>query len=172
MTGQQETIDTPKEIITQFGIKSKTDKVRIDLIKFLEGLGLQNLIITGSYDLNKLERIFSVNLMKTGTKVIIINEECALEKKRRFRRESEQSQETKKTKIYYQIIDSCVKCNECIEILGCPAINANIHEKVGGEEKDLEYYIDETRCVPEICPGVCKSVCKNYSIKKTIINPK
>ena len=138
MTGQQETIDTPKELITHFGTKSKTDKIRIDLIKFLECLGLQNLIITGSYDINKLERIFSRNLMKKGTKVIVINEECALEKKRRFRRESEQSQERKKSQIYYQITDSCVKCNECIEILGCPAINAIYYDKVSGEERNLE----------------------------------
>ena len=181
MTGQQETIDTPKEIITHFGTKSKTDKVRIDLIKFLEGLGLQNLTITGSYDIHKLERVFSSNLMKKGTKVIVINEECALEKKRRLRRESEQSQEIKKTERYYQITDSCVKCNECIEFLGCPAINAfyddeiieneiNHHEKIQ-KERELKYYIDEARCVPEICPGICKNVCKNYSIKKTIINP-
>ncbi len=171
MTGQQETIDTPKDLITHYGFKSKTDKVRIDLVKFLEGLNLQNLTITGSYDIGKLERIFSTNLVKKGTKVIVINEECALEKKRRLRRESAQSQETKRRKTYFQITDSCVKCNECIEILGCPAINAIIYDKVGGEDRDLEYYIDEERCVPEICPGVCKSVCKNNSIKKTIINP-
>jgi len=181
MTGQQETIDTPKEIITHFGLKSKTDKVRIDLIKFLEGLGLQNLTVTGSYDINKLERIFSANLVKEGTKVIVINEECALEKKRRFKRESEQSQEKKKSQIYYQITDSCVKCNECIEYLGCPAINAFFddeliehgtnHQEDGQKERELKYYIDEARCVPKICPGICKNVCKNYSIKKTIINP-
>jgi indolepyruvate ferredoxin oxidoreductase alpha subunit len=182
MTGQQETIDTPKEIITHFGTKSKIDKVRISLIKLLEGLELRNFIVTGSYDITKLERIFSRNLMKKGTKVIVINEECALKKKRRSRREFEKLKEAKINQIYYHITDSCVKCNECIEILGCPAINAVYYNEVGGietnsekesqKDRELQYYIDETKCVPEICPGICKSVCKNYSIKKTIINPK
>jgi indolepyruvate ferredoxin oxidoreductase alpha subunit len=175
MTGQQEIIDTPKEIITHFGTKSKTDIVRINLIKLLEGLDLKNLVITGSYDLQKLERIFSTYLMKEGPKVIVINEECALQKKRRTRREAE-----KIPQIFYQITDSCVQCNECIEFLGCPAINAVIRKPLKNNnllssrsqnELDLQYYIDEARCVPEICPGVCKSVCKNYSIKKTVINP-
>ncbi len=180
MTGQQETIDTPKESIAHFGTKLKTDKVRIDLIKFLEGLELENFVITGSYDLQKLERIFSAYLMKEGTKVIVINEECALEKKRRIRREAEKKTDDKISQIFYQITDSCVKCNECIEFLGCPAINAVVKDSLKNndvsssrsqKEQDLKYYIDEERCVPEICPGVCKSVCKNYSIKKTVVNP-
>jgi formate hydrogenlyase subunit 6/NADH:ubiquinone oxidoreductase subunit I len=88
-----------------------------------------------------------------------------------LRRNSEKFDGDKTTKIYYQITDSCVKCNECIEILGCPAINAIFQEGSNEGKRELEYYIDEQRCIPEVCPGVCKSVCKNYSIKKTIINP-
>ncbi|MFX0071058.1 MAG: thiamine pyrophosphate-dependent enzyme [Candidatus Hermodarchaeota archaeon] len=180
MTGQQETIDTPKELITHHGVESKTDKVRIDLIEMLEGLKLENLIVTGSYDLPRLERIFTNNLLKKGTKIIVVNEECALEKKRRLRKEKDTVSKKKNSQILYQITDSCVKCNECIEFLGCPAINALYLDKkkkgakdsnLSSEERELEYYIDEARCIPEICPGICKSVCKNYSIKKTIINP-
>ncbi|TFG01327.1 MAG: indolepyruvate ferredoxin oxidoreductase subunit alpha, partial [Promethearchaeota archaeon] len=174
MTGQQETIDTPRDFITHFGEKSKTEKVRIDLIGMLEGLKLENLIVTGSYDLAKLERIFSNILVKKGPKIIVINEECALEKKRRLRREDKKSASNKKTEIYYQITDSCVKCNECIEYLGCPAINAiYVDEPLDTiqEERELKYYIDQTRCIPKVCPGICQSTCKNYAIKKTIINP-
>ena len=67
-----------------------------------------------------------------------------------------------------------MKCNECIETLGCPAINANfldVKDNDNQEGKELLYYIDEARCVPNICPGICKAVCPNNLIKKTIINP-
>ena len=80
--------------------------------------------------------------------------------------------------INYKILDTCVKCNECIEILGCPAINAEYAEKEEKNAKNIEitenlsYYIDDVKCVPEICPGICKTVCKNFSIKKTVFNPK
>lgn len=50
-------------------------------------------------------------------------------------------------------------------------INNNFFSSKSQKEPDLQYYIDEARCVPEICPGVCKAVCKNYSIKKTVVNP-
>jgi indolepyruvate ferredoxin oxidoreductase alpha subunit len=167
MTGQQEFIATPREYITHFGPKSKIDKKGIDLVKFIESLGVKKLTITDAYNLEKLERIFSNNLKELGTKIIIINEECTLEKKRRLRRESSVSTDKEASEIYYKIMETCNKCNECIEILGCPAINAEYTEK----EDDLNYYIDEAKCVPDICPGICKSVCKNFSIKKTSINP-
>jgi indolepyruvate ferredoxin oxidoreductase alpha subunit len=171
MTGHQETIITPRDIIKRFGSHSKIDSKRIDLVKILESFDLENLTVTEAYNLDKLERVFSSNLMKKGTKVIVIKEECALEKKRRLRREATQE---KKTEIYYTISNSCVKCNECIEILGCPAINARFLEREKNsnqENNELKYYIDEARCVPNQCPGVCKAVCPNNLIHKTIINP-
>ena len=91
-----------------------------------------------------------------------------LKKKRRLKKISNNPVENVNTEVYYKILDNCVKCNECIEILGCPAINAEYNEK----EDDLSYYIDEAKCVPEICPGICRSVCRDFSIKKTTINPK
>jgi len=177
MTGQQEHIATPRKYIRKFGSKSITDKKEISLLRLMENIGLDNgnLIITGAYNIDKLERIFEKTLVKKGVKVIIINEECALEKKRRMRREAIKLPEKKKSEIYYTITDTCVKCNECIEYLGCPAINAVPVEKEEEnknnpqKERDLKYYIDETACISEICPGICKSVCKNNSIVKTII---
>jgi len=174
MTGQQEFIATPREYIMHFGPKSKIDKKGIDLIKFIESLGVKKLTITDAFNLEKLERIFSNTLKELGTKIIIINEECTIEKKRRLRRESSNANDKKATEIYYKITDSCNKCNECIEILGCPAINAEFLDKEGESseaKKALTYYIDEAKCVPDICPGICKAVCKNFSIKKTVINP-
>lgn len=171
MTGHQETLITPREIIKRHGSKSKIDSRRLDLLKILESFSVENLIVTEAYNLDKLERIFSSILTKKGTKVIVIKEECTLEKKRRLRRENQQKE---KSDVYYTISESCVKCNECIETLGCPAINAefyNIKENINQDEKEVLYYIDEARCVPHICPGVCKAVCPNNLIKKTIINP-
>jgi TPP-dependent indolepyruvate ferredoxin oxidoreductase alpha subunit len=115
-------------------------------------------------------------LPKKGVKVIIINEECALEKERRIRKESKRKVQDKKQEVYYTISDSCVKCNECIEYFGCPAINAKFIQKKGTDEsqegeQELRYYIDETICTPEVCPGVCQDVCKNHMIFKTLINP-
>ena len=168
MTGQQEFIATPREYITHFGSKSNIDQKGINLVDFVKSLNIEKLAITEAYNLEKLERIFSNNLRESGTKVIIINEECALEKKRRQKKTANNPVESKSTEVYYKILDTCVKCNECIEILGCPAINAEYSDK----EENLNYYIDEAKCVPEICPGICKSVCRNFSIKKTTINPK
>ena len=94
--------------------------------------------------------------MKSGIKVIVIKEECVLKKKKRIKDKME-------SKIYYTILDSCVKCNICIEKLGCPAIEIN------NKKGTILYRIDQSRCVSHICLGVCKQVCKNYVIKKSII---
>ncbi|MBD3198213.1 MAG: hypothetical protein GF317_24400 [Candidatus Lokiarchaeota archaeon] len=163
MTGHQELISTPKDFLKCFSDNSKTNKSSLDLIKFLKNLGIPNLTVTDAYNTEKLERIFRNTLSKdSGLRVIVINEECALEKKRRNKKMS-----SSKPDIYYTISDSCIKCNECIETLGCPAINAKKLEP--DSEGELKYYIDESMCIPEICPGVCQSVCKNNMILKTLI---
>ncbi len=176
MTGHQELIATPSSLIKSYGNKSTVHERSIDLVAFIESLDIPHLKITDSYNIEKLERIFQDFLTKNGVKVIVIDEECALEKERRNRRELKKHAPEKPREVYYTISDSCVKCNECIEYFGCPAINAKFVQKKEGnsqEEKvqDLRYYIDETICVPEVCPGVCRDVCKNHMIFKTLINP-
>lgn len=173
MTGHQTHIATPKQFHSE---DKKTDLKGINLVKFIESLDLDDLVITDAYNIEKLNRIFKSTLMKSGTKVIIIQEECALEKKRRLNREGKPTTpDGPKKETYYTILDSCVKCNECIETLGCPAINAKYISSSNSSQKEseeeLKYYIDEARCTPDICPGVCQRVCKNYAIRKTIINP-
>lgn len=174
MTGHQEHVATPSEIKQKKGNGSKLGSNPINLIKFVESLGLHDLTITDAYNLSKLSRIFSSTLMKDGVKLIVINEECALKKRRRLRNQAKEQNSSQKAEVYYTISDSCVKCNECIEKLGCPAINARLLEKDTKDSKhpELLYYIDESRCMPNICPGVCKSVCKNNAIHKTIITKK
>ena len=100
-------------------------------------------------------------MLKSGLKIIIIKEECTLEKNRRILLESSNIENI------YHITDSCIRCNECAEFLGCPAINIDL-----SEFNDPKYYIDETKCKPNVCQGICKSVCKNNAIKKTIIQRK
>jgi indolepyruvate ferredoxin oxidoreductase alpha subunit len=193
MTGHQELIATPKESIKTYGEKSHTHEKSIGLITFIEQMGIENLVITEAYNIKKLEKIFQKNLQKPGLKVIIINEECALEKKHRLRREKELREKMEprgipemKTETYYTISDSCIKCNECIENFGCPAINAKyitIQKKIDNDrkgedknenpsDKELRYYIDETMCISEVCPGVCQQTCPNHMILKTIIKRK
>jgi indolepyruvate ferredoxin oxidoreductase alpha subunit len=175
MTGHQEIAATPNEYVKRYGDSTEIHTNSINLTAFLQNLGLQNLTITDAYNIDKLERIFEKELQKSGVKVVLINEECALEKKRRVRSEKKLKQRKKKTETYYSISQSCVKCNECIDQFGCPAINARIESNPiniqHSTREELEYYIDESMCTPEICPGACRQVCKNQMILKTMINP-
>jgi indolepyruvate ferredoxin oxidoreductase alpha subunit len=181
MTGHQELIATPEEFLTNYGVYSSTHEKSIDLINFVSDLGIENLVITDAYNIEKLERLFYETLQKEGLKVVVINEECALEKERRIRKEkkkigseSQEGKKVKKIETYYTISDSCVKCNECIEYFGCPAINAiyieeETDENKGNDSRELKYYIDQTMCIPDVCPGVCQQTCPNHMILKTII---
>ena len=167
MTGHQTHFGTPKELST----KEKEKQGRFNLKKVIQSLGVSQLSETDAYNMGKLEKLFYRNFDQTGLRIIIINEECALEKKRRIRREGKQIKKGKREQVYYNLLDTCVKCNECIERLGCPAINARYITKNDGEKK-LKYYIDEARCVSEVCPGICKAVCKNNAILKSTIYKK
>jgi len=183
MTGHQELIATPEEFLIEYGEYSSTHGKSIDLINLVSDLGIENLVITDAYNIEKLERLFYETLQKEGLKVVVINEECALEKERRIRREkrkiSSENQKgikTKKIETYYTISDSCVKCNECIEFFGCPAINAmfieedtNENDNNENKSRELKYYIDQTMCIPDVCPGICQQTCPNHMILKTII---
>jgi len=179
MTGQQEHAGTPRSLIHEDLFNTNLEKTEINLNSLLENVGLQkeNLITSGAYNIEYLEKIFLKTLPKSGTKVIIINEECALEKTRREKVLKDTDEDRITEQVYYTILDSCVKCNECIEFFGCPAINIEILEEDNTdsnealEEKNYKYFINQSSCIPKICPGLCKSVCKDNMIKKTIINP-
>ncbi len=174
MTGHQELITTPNEFIKTYGAQKDVKRNSIDLSVFLNALEIKNLTITDAYNIEKLERIFERELQKDGVKIILINEECALEKSRRIKREKKSREKKKRAEIYYTISDSCNKCNECIDNFGCPAINIRIKDRSSNEktqkEEELIYYIDETMCIPEVCPGACSDVCPNHMIYKTLID--
>jgi indolepyruvate ferredoxin oxidoreductase alpha subunit len=179
MTGQQQHAGTPLSLTQDQSTKMETNKTEIDLLKLLGNLGLEkeNLIISRAYNIEHLEKIFLDTLPRMGTKVVVINEECALEKGRRLKISEKQDERTDKEQTYYKILDSCVKCNECIEYFGCPAINIEIVKKESNESdntlkpENYKYFINQSACVPDICPGLCKAVCKDNMIKKTIFNP-
>lgn len=154
MTGHQQHIGTPSNLIKVQNEKS--DSYQIDLVNLIRSLNIQNLTVTKSYNINSLKNIFLREFRKTGVKIIIIEDECALVQKRRF-------ESSKDSEVYYTITDTCIKCNECIEALGCPAIN------VIELNEESKYEIDMARCIPKICPGACKQVCRNDAIKKTEI---
>ncbi|MEJ2277949.1 MAG: thiamine pyrophosphate-dependent enzyme [Candidatus Lokiarchaeota archaeon] len=171
MTGHQEDLSTPREIIKRFGTNSQIDSRKIDLTKFLENLNIPKLIISEAYNIEKLEKLFHKALLEKGLKVILINQECALERKHRNKRQRDKLKSSKNVETYYTISKSCPKCNECIEYFGCPAINISNKKKsenLDGQEEEF-YYIDETKCVPEICLGMCKTICKDNMIRKTIV---
>ncbi|TFF90522.1 MAG: indolepyruvate ferredoxin oxidoreductase subunit alpha [Promethearchaeota archaeon] len=176
MTGQQQHIGTPLALIKNQ--KTELKRTEIDILSLLRNIGLKenNLIVTRAYNMEHLERIFLKTLPKKGTKVIVINEECALEKDRRLRLAEKNDENSSQKQTYYTILDSCVKCNECIEFLGCPAINIEIVKTIPSDSddelkpEDYKYFINQSACMPNICPGLCKAVCKDNMIKKTIIS--
>ncbi len=166
MTGHQEHAGTPLDLIQSKKERDISRKKALSLVDIVKATCTENVTVTDAYNIEKVRRIFLENFSKKGTKIIIINEECALEKGRRLKNLLK-GKIGAKTETFYGISESCAKCNECIEFLGCPAINA---EHIEGSS-DVKYYIDESRCIPDICPGICKTVCKNNMIKKSIFNP-
>ncbi len=90
-----------------------------------------------------------------GVRVIIAEEECALQYGRRVARTPEEYE------VYYQIDEGrCQKCNECYIELGCPAIRKE--ETTEG----WRYYIEEATCLR--C-GACHDLCLNSAILRTEI---
>jgi len=172
MTGHQVHVGTPVEYIAESLGNNAIFSNQVDLINVINSFNPKNLVVTDSYNINKLKSIFTKELQKSGVKIIIIKSECALVKARRLK----ERKERKGYEVFYRILDHCVKCNECIEAFGCPAINIkkeSSHSEENEDEKNQEliYYIDQNKCIPKVCPGACKMTCKNNAIKKTIINP-
>ncbi len=90
-----------------------------------------------------------------GVRVIIAEEECALQYGRRIARTPAEYE------IYYQIDEErCQKCNECYVELGCPSIRK---EETGD---GWRYYIEEATC---LCCGACHDLCLNSAILRTEI---
>jgi indolepyruvate ferredoxin oxidoreductase alpha subunit len=92
----------------------------------------------------------------TGVRVIIAEQECALQSGRRKKGGNPFQEE------YYQIEPGrCQKCNECYVSFGCPAIRRE------EEKDDFHYFIEEAACIR--C-GACRDLCPNSAITRVEIH--
>ncbi len=153
MTGHQLSPSTPQNLIER---ESGINFQPFNILQFLKNLGNFPIKIFNGYSIKKMTREFLQMFSLEGLKFVIVDAECALNRKRRQQKEGLNSG----PKTVLQIIDHCTKCNECFSVLGCTAI----------QMQDDKYYIDISRCIGQDCLS-CLEVCPNHAIYKTEINP-
>ena len=115
---------------------------QIDIVKLVEGLGVDFLKVVDPYDLTASTEAIASALQERGVKVIVARRECAIQANRR--------------KVQYHQVrvaaDRCTLCKVCINVTGCPAITLG--------ENAVE--IDPAQC--NGC-GICAQVCKFSAIQ-------
>ena len=115
---------------------------QIDIVKLVEGLGVDFLKVVDPYDLTASTEAIASALQERGVKVIVARRECAIQANRR--------------KVQYHQVrvaaDQCTLCKVCINVTGCPAITLG--------ENAVE--IDPAQC--NGC-GICAQVCKFSAIQ-------
>lgn len=148
MTGHQSSVSTP------ISIDPENKKV-ISINDMLAPLHVDKIIQLDGYNIKQMTDTFLKTFKTKGLNVIIVSAECALNKSKRLRKFKEWIRSPK----YLQISESCQKCDECYEILGCTAIQL----------VDGTYKIIEDRCMANFC-DVCHQICPNHSIYRTILN--
>ena len=114
---------------------------QIDLVRVVEGLGVEHFYIVDPYDLEETTKAIEEALSLPGVKVVLPQRECAIQAGRRKVKYGEMTVETKK----------CNSCELCINVTGCPAI------ELGSDS----IAIDNLQC--NGC-GLCAQVCKNSAI--------
>ena len=115
---------------------------QIDIVKVVEGLGVDYLQVVDPYDLAATTDAVMAAMEAVGTAVVICRRECAIQSNRRGLK-------------YHQVevcADACTKCKVCITQTGCPAIEL-------GEDSII---IDQSQC--NGC-GICAQLCKFQAIK-------
>ncbi len=116
---------------------------QVDLVKVVQGLGVEQLWLTDPYDLAATTKIMQEAIDTKGVKVVIARRECAIQATRR--------------KVDYgkvQVIqEKCTNCKVCVNITGCPALVL----------AENSVYIDDSQC--NGC-GLCAQVCKFNAIQK------
>ncbi len=165
MTGHQPSLTgIPSENQKDAGFQNT--QLRLD--EFIRSLGNTQLTVVGGFDIPILEKTFHkvFNQKKKGTRIILVNAECALAVKRRVQEKWDSPRGKERgEELYIQINESCPMCHECFREFGCTAIK---HTK---KDERLLYYIDESACMKEECQS-CIEICPNHCIEKLIINPK
>jgi TPP-dependent indolepyruvate ferredoxin oxidoreductase alpha subunit len=149
MTGHQASPSSPQFMQDH---PQKTISIS-DMIKTYQ---LESITYLDGYNTKSMQNSFYNAFAKKGINLIIVSAECALNKSHRLKDEDKSMKPSRE----FTIAETCVKCNECFEKLGCTAIEM-VNDK-------LE--IQEDRCMAEFC-DVCYNVCPNHAIFKTVINP-
>lgn len=149
MTGHQ---PSPTTDVAIDGSKMKP----VDLKGLLKSIGVSYVRTVNPFNIKASTAAVKDALrVKKGVRVVIAEQECALQHGRRVARNPYDFEE------YHQIDPGrCQKCNECYIELGCPAIR----RKDSGA--DYYYYIEETACLD--C-GACRDLCPNGAIVRTEI---
>jgi indolepyruvate ferredoxin oxidoreductase alpha subunit len=149
MTGHQ---PSPTTDVTIMGEKLRP----VDIKGLLKSLGVNYVRTINPFNVKaSMAAIKDALRQKTGVRVIISEQECALQYGRRRKYAPHD------VEIYYQIEPGrCQLCNECYIELGCPAIRMQIDDGAAG----FHYYIEETACMR--C-GSCQDLCPNGAITRT-----
>ncbi|QEE16538.1 thiamine pyrophosphate-dependent enzyme [Promethearchaeum syntrophicum] len=153
MTGHQISPSTPSELL-QLGNKQSRNYRNFSIFEILQTMGDFPIEIMDGYSISQMNSQFQDLFTKSGLKFALVNAECALNKSRRLKR-SKKSEEKQFSQFVVQIEDTCTKCNECFERLGCTAIQ---------EYEDI-YQIDSSRCIGEHCLS-CIEICPVKAIVK------
>jgi len=155
MTGQQPTQTT--------GLDSHFQPIQpVDIAAIAKAMGCKYVRKVDPYNVKALQTTLLDAISREGFKVIVCSRECALQADRRRRKKLEQIKRPIPKVIYQIDPERCQKCNECLVILGCPAIT-----KAKDESGEEYYYIESARCTN--C-GVCYEICPNSAITKTEVN--
>ncbi len=149
MTGHQPSPTTDRalndEKLRPVDLKGLIKSLGISYIRTINPSNVKASIVTIKDAINHRE----------GVRVIISEQECALQHLRRIKIHRPEYE------VHYQIDpERCQKCDECYKDLGCPAIR----KKEDGA--DFHYYIEETACIN--C-GTCHDLCLNSAITRVEI---
>ena len=104
---------------------------KINIVKVLEGIGVQTIITVNPLDLEKAVQAVQTCMELPGVKAIIFKSPCIA---------------VTKPSGKMQISDKCISCKKCIREIGCPAIIM----------RDGRVTIDEGLCTGcGLCAGIC-----------------
>jgi indolepyruvate ferredoxin oxidoreductase alpha subunit len=147
MTGHQQ---SPTTDIALDGTRLRP----VDIRGLLKSIGISYIRTINPFNIkSSIVTIKDAIRARKGVRVIISEQECALQYGRRL------AKGERETEVYYQIDPGrCQKCNECYVELGCPAIRKEV------TDGDFSYYIEEAACL--MC-GACHDLCLNSAILRT-----
>lgn len=129
-----------------------------DMLKLVNALGVDEAI-----EINPSDRYFYQNLLremvvKSGTKVIISNKECALTfhgRKKAVERKIFNNNETIPVQSFYQInTDACEDCRACVEMTGCPGLSQTFDAYGTKVTIDPQICVSDSYCTKiKVCPS-------------------